>query len=466
MKEFMDQDFLLETPTAQKLYHDYAEKQPIIDYHCHVDPKEIFENRRFENIYQTWLEGDHYKWRVMRSNGVEERYITGDASEREKFQKFAEALPKAIGNPMYHWCHLELRTYFGYQGVLNGETAQEVWDLSEKKLKEDGMDVRGIIRQSNVAMIGTTDDPTSTLEWHKRLKEDASFQATVAPSFRPDKALNIEKPGWKAFLQELGASAGVEITSLETLEQALKNRMDAFTQAGCRAADHGLDYVPYREASRQDVDAILQKGLTDEAVTLEETEQFKTALLVFCAEQYAKMGWVMQIHYNCMRNPNSAMFAKLGPDCGFDCMNNVNCGGALYALLDRLYRTGSLPKTILYSLNPGENEMLDTMIGAFQGTEAAGKLQHGSAWWFNDNKTGMQDQLISQANLSLLGNFIGMLTDSRSFLSYTRHAYFRRILCNLVGGWIENGEYPADMAAAGALIEDICYHNAKRYFGL
>ena len=336
MKEFMDQDFLLETPTAQKLYHDYAEKQPIIDYHCHVDPKEIFENRRFENIYQTWLEGDHYKWRVMRSNGVEERYITGDASEREKFQKFAEALPKAIGNPMYHWCHLELRTYFGYQGVLNGETAQEVWDLSEKKLKEDGMDVRGIIRQSNVAMIGTTDDPTSTLEWHKRLKEDASFQATVAPSFRPDKALNIEKPGWKAFLQELGASAGVEIASLETLEQALKNRMDAFTQAGCRAADHGLDYVPYREASRQDVDAILQKGLTDEAVTLEETEQFKTALLVFCAEQYAKMGWVMQIHYNCMRNPNSAMFAKLGPDCGFDCMNNVNCGGALYALLDRL----------------------------------------------------------------------------------------------------------------------------------
>ena len=466
MKEFMDQDFLLETPTAQKLYHDYAEKQPIIDYHCHVDPREIFENRRFENIYQTWLEGDHYKWRVMRSNGVEERYITGDASEREKFQKFAEALPKAIGNPMYHWCHLELRTYFGYQGVLNGETAQEVWDLSEKKLKEDGMDVRGIIRQSNVAMIGTTDDPTSTLEWHKRLKEDASFQATVAPSFRPDKALNIEKPGWKAFLQELGASAGVEITSLETLEQALKNRMDAFTQAGCRAADHGLDYVPYREASRQDVDAILQKGLTDEAVTLEETEQFKTALLVFCAEQYAKMGWVMQIHYNCMRNPNSAMFAKLGPDCGFDCMNNVNCGGALYALLDRLYRTDSLPKTILYSLNPGENEMLDTMIGAFQGTEVAGKLQHGSAWWFNDNKTGMQDQLVSLANLSLLGNFIGMLTDSRSFLSYTRHAYFRRILCNLVGGWIENGEYPADMAAAGALIEDICYHNAKRYFGL
>lgn len=466
MKTFMDENFLLETPTAQTLYHQYAEEMPIIDYHCHVDPKEIFENRRFQNIYQTWLEGDHYKWRVMRANGVDERYITGDASEREKFQKFAEALPRAIGNPMYHWCHLELRTYFGYTGVLNGQTAQEVWELSEKKLAEDGMDVRGIILQSNVAMIGTTDDPTSTLEWHKRLKEDPDFSVTVAPSFRPDKALNLEKPGWKEFIAELGASAGLEICSLDTLEQALKNRMDSFNAAGCHAADHGLDYVPYREASRSEVEAVFQKNFGGNAVTTEEAEQFKTALLVFCAEQYTRMGWAMQIHYNCMRNPNSAMFQKLGPDCGFDCMNNVNCGGALYALLDRLYRTDILPKTILYSLNPGENEMLDTMIGAFQGTEVAGKLQHGSAWWFNDNKTGMQNQLSSLANLGLLGNFIGMLTDSRSFLSYTRHAYFRRILCNLAGGWIENGEYPADMETAGKLIQDICYNNAKRYFNL
>lgn len=466
MKTFMDENFLLETPTAQTLYHQYAEEMPIIDYHCHVDPKEIFENRRFQNIYQTWLEGDHYKWRVMRANGVDERYITGGASEREKFQKFAEALPRAIGNPMYHWCHLELRTYFGYTGVLNGQTAQEVWDLSEKKLAEDGMDVRGIIRQSNVAMIGTTDDPTSTLEWHKRLKEDTAFSVTVAPSFRPDKALNLEKPGWKEFIAELGASAGLEICCLGTLEQALKNRMDAFNAAGCRAADHGLDYVPYREASRSEVEAVFQKSFAGNAVTTEEAEQFKTALLVSCAEQYTRMGWAMQIHYNCMRNPNSAMFQKLGSDCGFDCMNNVNCGGALYALLDRLYRTDILPKTILYSLNPGENEMLDTMIGAFQGTEVAGKLQHGSAWWFNDNKIGMQNQLSSLANLGLLGNFIGMLTDSRSFLSYTRHAYFRRILCNLVGGWIENGEYPADMETAGKLIQDICYNNAKRYFNL
>ena len=466
MKAFMDKDFLLTTPTAQTLYHDYAAQMPIIDYHCHVDPKEIFEDRRFANIYQVWLEGDHYKWRVMRSNGVDERFITGDAPEREKFQKFAEALPRAIGNPMYHWCHLELRTYFGYTGILNGDTAQEVWELSEKKLAEPDLSVRGIIRQSNVAMIGTTDDPTSSLEWHKKLAEDDSFQTVVAPSFRPDKALNIEKAGWKAFLVELGQSAGVEIESMDSLEQALENRMHAFGQAGCRAADHGLDYVPFRKAERSQVEAILQKGLKGEAVSLEEAEAFKTSLLVFCGRRYAEMDWVMQIHYNCMRNPNSAAFAKLGPDMGFDCMNNVNCGGALYALLDTLYAAGKLPKTILYSLNPSENEMLDTMIGAFQGPEAAGKLQHGSAWWFNDNKTGMATQLTSLANLSLLGNFIGMLTDSRSFLSYTRHAYFRRILCELVGGWIENGEYPAGLETAGGLIQDICCNNAKRYFRL
>ena len=466
MKAFMDRDFLLTTPTAQRLYHEHAAKMSIIDYHCHVDPREIFEDRRFENIYQVWLEGDHYKWRVMRSNGVEERYITGGAPEREKFQKFAEALPRAIGNPMYHWCHLELRAYFGYEGVLNGDTAQEVWDLSVKKLAEPGMSARGIIRQSNVAMVGTTDDPTSSLEWHRRLAEDETISTVVTPSFRPDKALNIEKPGWRDFLAELGRSAGVEVKDLDSLEEALERRMEAFDQAGCRAADHGLDYVPYRPMSRERVEAVMEKGLNGQAVTVEEAEAFKTELLLFCARHYHDMEWAMQIHYNCMRNPNSAMFTRLGPDSGFDCMNNVNCAGSLYALLDELYRDDALPRTILYSLNPGENELLDTMIGAFQGPGVPGKLQHGSAWWFNDNKTGMREQLVSLANLSLLGNFIGMLTDSRSFLSYTRHAYFRRILCELVGGWIENGEYPADLDRAGALVEDICYHNAKRYFRL
>lgn len=462
----MDRDFLLKTETAKVLYHDYAAKMPIIDYHCHVDPREIFEDRRFENIYQVWLEGDHYKWRVMRSNGVEERYITGDAPEREKFQKFAEALPKAIGNPMYHWCHLELRTYFGYDGVLNEDTAQEVWDLSVKKLAEADMGVRGILRQSNVAMVGTTDDPTSDLVWHKRIADDPTISTVVAPSFRADKALNIEKPGWAGFLAELGRVSGVEVKDLDSLEGTLGQRMEAFDAAGCRAADHGLDYVPFRPAERGQADAIMKKALAGQPVIPEEAEQFKTALLLFCARRYASLDWVMQIHYNCMRNPNSAMFARLGPDSGFDCMNNVNCAGALYALLDALYADNALPRTILYSLNPGENELLDTMIGAFQGPGIPGRLQHGSAWWFNDNKTGMRDQLTSLANLGLLGNFIGMLTDSRSFLSYTRHAYFRRILCELVGGWIENGEYPADLEQAGALIEDICYRNAKRYFRL
>lgn len=466
MKAFMDRDFLLTTPTARELYHDHAAKVPIIDYHCHVDPKEIYEDRRFANISQVWLEGDHYKWRVMRSNGVEERYITGEASEREKFQKFAEALPRAIGNPMYHWCHLELRTYFGYEGVLNGETAQEVWDLSEKKLAEAGMSVRGIIRQSNVAMVGTTDDPTSDLEWHKRLAADESIATVVAPSFRPDKALNVEKAGWRDFLAELSRSSGLEVRDLSTLEAALEQRMKVFDEAGCRAADHGLDYVPFRRGSREQADAIMRKALDGHAVSTEEAEIFKTELLLFCARRYHDLDWVMQIHYNCVRNPNTVMYYKLGPDSGFDCMNNVNCSGALYALLDALYADGALPRTILYSLNPGENEVLDTMIGAFQGPGIPGKLQHGSAWWFNDNKTGMREQLTSLANLSLLGNFIGMLTDSRSFLSYTRHAYFRRILCDLVGGWIENGEYPADMTQAGELIEDICYRNAKRYFRL
>ena len=466
MKNFMDKDFLLDTPTAQTLYHECAETLPIIDYHCHVDPREIYEDRRFTNIYQTWLESDHYKWRLMRSNGVEEHYITGNASEREKFQKFAEALPRAIGNPMYHWCHLELKTYFGYEGVLNGETAQEIWDLSVKKLADPDMTVRGIIKKSNVAFIGTTDDPTSTLEWHKKLAADPTFQTACKPSFRPDKALNIEKPGWRSFLHELSAVSGIEIVDYASLKQALTQRMSYFSEVGCRAADHGLDYVPYVPAAENELETIMQKGLRGEVVAAIEVDAFKTALVLFCAAQYASLGWVMQIHYNCMRNPNSAMLAKIGPDTGFDSINTTSRADALYRLLDTLYAANTLPRTVLYSLDPNENELLDTMLGAFQGTEVPGKIQHGSAWWFNDTKTGMSAQLTSLANLSLLGNFIGMLTDSRSFLSYTRHAYFRRILCRLIGAWVENGEYPADMKMLGCLVGDICYHNAKRYFGL
>ncbi len=466
MKQFLDENFLLGSETARQLYHSYAAQMPIADYHCHVSPKEIYENKRFENIYQVWLAGDHYKWRVMRSNGVDEYYITGGATEREKFQKFAEALPKAIGNPMYHWCHLELKNYFGYNGILNGDTAEEVWQLTEKALSAPEMSVRGLIEKSGVAFIGTTDDPIDSLEWHKKIMEDDSFKTVVAPSFRPDKALNIEKAGWREYITALSAASGIEINSLASLKAALKDRIEFFDKHGCKASDHGLDYMVYTAASDAYVGQIMQKGLVGEEVTSAEAEAFKTNLLVFCAGEYKRLGWVMQLHYNCLRNPNSKMFQKLGPDTGFDCIGPMGGARETAQLLDKLESTDSLPKTILYSLDGGDNAFLDTIIGAFQGTEVAGKLQHGSAWWFNDNKTGMREQLISLANLSLLGNFVGMLTDSRSFLSYTRHEYFRRILCELIGEWVENGEYPADMKTLGGIVQDICFNNAKRYFGL
>ncbi len=466
MKKFLDKDFLLQTETAQNLYHNYAEQMPIIDYHCHVSPKEIFENKQFKNIYEVWLSGDHYKWRMMRSDGVEEYYITGDAPQREKFQKFAEALPKAIGNPMYHWCHLELKKYFGYEGTLNGDTAEEVWQLAEEKLKDPAMYVRGIIAQSNVSFIGTTDDPVDTLEWHQKLKADASFSTVVAPTFRPDKALNIEKESWKAYIQTLSAVSGIQITSVGSLKAALQARIAHFDACGCKASDHGLDYIFYRQESSDDVEEIMKKALSDEKLSLAEVEAFKTDLLLFCAEEYAKRGWVMQLHYNCLRNPNSKMFRQLGPDTGFDCIGPAPSAQTLPKLLDALYCKDALPKTIIYSLDESDNTFIDTIIGAFQGPETAGKLQHGSAWWFNDNKTGMEQQLISLANLSLLGNFVGMLTDSRSFLSYTRHEYFRRILCNLIGNWVENGEYPNSEKDLEQIITGICYNNAKRYFNL
>lgn len=466
MKQFLDKDFLLTTETAQRLYHTYAGELPIIDYHCHVSPKEIWEDQRFQNITELWLAGDHYKWRLMRSNGVDEYYITGGADPYEKFEKFASLMPKAIGNPMHHWCHLELKNYFGYEGILSADTAREVWELCEKKLKEKDMSVRGIITKSNVAFIGTTDDPVDSLEYHKLLSDDDSFRTVVAPSFRPDKALNIDKAGWKEYIARLSEVSRVEICDLASLKRALSARIAYFAEVGCRASDHGLDRMVYAEASESEIDALIARGLRGERVTADEAEALKTELLVHCAAEYVRRGFVMQLHYNCMRNPNTAAFATLGPDSGFDCIGPNNGSRKLASLLDKLNREGCLPKTVIYSLDPADNAFIDTLIGAFQGTEIAGKLQHGSAWWFNDNKEGMRDQMISLANLSLLGNFIGMLTDSRSFLSYTRHEYFRRIVCELVGEWVENGEYPNDEKALKEIVEGICYTNAKRYFGL
>lgn len=464
MERFLSENFLLNTETARRLYSKYAVDMPIIDYHCHVSPKEIYEDKKFENITQLWLSGDHYKWRLMRSNGVDEYYITGDAPDKEKFLQFSRMLPKAIGNPMYHWCHLELKNYFGFEGTLSEKTAEEVWELCNEKLKN--MSVRSIIKQSNVAFIGTTDDPVDSLGYHKLIAEDDSFDTVVAPSFRPDKALNIDKAGWREYIAKLSEVTGIEICSLETLKRALSDRIEYFDAHGCRASDHGLDFMIYAEASAEELDALIGRGVIGEKISTAEAEALKTELLLHCAREYARLGWVMQLHYNCMRNPNTKMFEQLGADVGFDTIGANNGSHKLARVLDRLFYEGALPKTIIYSLDPGDNASIDTIIGAFQGTEAEGKIQHGSAWWFNDNKQGMRDQLVSLANLSLLGNFVGMLTDSRSFLSYTRHEYFRRILCALIGEWVENGEYPDDDELLGEIVSGICYRNAKNYFKL
>lgn len=465
MKAFMDEDFLLETPTAKKLYHEFASQVPILDYHCHIDPKEIAEDRQFENITQVWLGGDHYKWRQMRSNGVDEHYITGDAPDREKFQKWAETLSKAIGNPLYHWSHLELKRYFGYDGYLNGDTAEEVWNLCNEKLKQPDMSARNLVKRSGVTLLCTTDDPADDLRYHKIIREDESFDVQVLPAWRPDKAMNIEKPDYTGYLSRLGDAAGMKISSFADLKAALSKRMEFFAENGCRVADHGLVYLMYVPASDDEVEAIFKKRLAGEALTDEEELKFKTSFMLFAGRENHRMNWVMQLHYGCKRDNNRAMFEKLGPDTGYDCINDHTPGAQVADYLNALAETDELPKTILYSLNPADNASIGTIIGCFQNSDAIGKIQQGSAWWFNDNKTGMIDQMTSLANLGLLSNFVGMLTDSRSFLSYTRHEYFRRIMCNLIGGWVENGEYPADYKTLEEIVKGISYYNAVRYFG-
>lgn len=465
MKQFMDKDFLLSTPTAQELYRNYAAKVPVLDYHCHINPQEIAEDRTFENITQVWLGGDHYKWRQMRSNGVEEKYITGNASDREKFQKWAETLEKAIGNPLFHWSHLELQRYFGYTGVLNSDTAEKVWNLCNSKLQEPSMSVRNLILQSNVTLICTTDDPVDDLKWHQILAEDETFPVQVLPAWRPDKAMNLEKPDYGQYLENLSNAADMDIQSFEDLKRALRSRMEFFHQMGCRASDHALEYVMYVPAKDEDIEAIFQKRLNGNEITKEEELKFKTAFMLFVAFEYKKLGWAMQLHYGCRRDNNTEMFKKLGPDTGYDCINNYTPSGQMAEFFNALHKTASLPKTIIYSLNPNDDEAIGTLLGCFQNSDAVGKIQQGSAWWFNDHKTGMIKQLTSLANLGLLGNFIGMLTDSRSFLSYPRHEYFRRILCELIGSWVEDGEYPKDLKTLEKIIKGISYNNAVRYFG-
>jgi len=465
MQAFMDKDFLLNTETARTLYHEVSAKCPVIDYHCHINPREIYEDRQYENITQVWLGGDHYKWRLMRCAGVPEKYITGkETTDYEKFCKWAEVVGKGIGNPLYHWSHLELRNFFGYQGALSAKTADEVWNLCNEKLQSAEYSVRNLIAMSNVETICTTDDPIDNLEWHQKLAADETFKTAVLPAWRPDKAMNLEKPEYLDYLAKLADVSGVEIKTFEDLKAAIIKRMEYFHANNCILSDHGLNYVAYQPATAEEVEAIFAKRLAGEAVTAEEQGKFKTAFMMFVAKEYVKLGWIMQLHYGCRRDNNLTMYAKLGPDTGFDTINNYAPVEELAAFLGALESEGALPKTILYSLNPNDNAAIGTLAGCFQTDEAVSKIQHGSAWWFNDHFQGMTDQLTSLANLGYLAGFVGMLTDSRSFLSYPRHEYFRRILCRLIGNWVEEGMFPNDMDLLSEIVRGVSYQNAKTYF--
>ncbi len=477
MKAFMDRDFILETETAKHLFHDYAERLPLVDYHCHLSPREIYEDRRFQNIVEVWLggvqsdgsyAGDHYKWRMMRSNGIDESYITGTQDPYARFVKLAEALEMAIGNPMYHWCHLELQQFFGITEPLTAESAPRIWEKCNDLLQNGpDMSARGLIRKANVAFIGTTDDPIDDLCWHEKIANDPTITVKVCPSFRPDKAVNIHKDGFLSYMAQLAASVGKQ--SLDTLQEvcdALLVRLEYFHARGCCASDHGLDYVPYCAGSYEEANAAYQKALAGEALSVRECELYQTAVLTCLGKAYHRLGIVMQLHYSCMRNNNQRIFKLQGPDTGVDAIGQNTCGINIAQLLSCLDEAGSCPRTILYSLNPIDNAQLGSIIGCFQDSSIPGKIQHGSAWWFNDTKSGMEDQMRSLANLGLLGNFIGMLTDSRSFLSYARHDYFRRILCNLIGNWVEKGEYPNNEASLKKIVEGVSYYNAARYFSL
>lgn len=441
MKPFMNSDFLLSTDTAQRLYHEYAKDMPIFDYHCHLSPKEIAENRQFKDLAEIWLEGDHYKWRAMRTAGVEEHFITGEASNFEKYQKWATVVPQCIGNPIYHWVHLELKRPFGLTDtIFSPKTAQSVWEHCNACLSETEYSARGIMKQMNVVMAGTTDDPIDSLVYHRQIAEDKSFDVEVTPTFRPDRVFKIERTDFVEYIAKLGEQAGSKINSFSELKQVLLTRLAHFDAHGCKAADHGIEIVRYAPIpADNELDRILQRRLSGHTLSEVEIAQFSTAVQVWLGKQYHKLGWVMQYHIGAIRNNNSRMFKLLGADAGFDSIGDRNYAEQLSALLDQMERTDQLPKTILYCLNPRDNEMIGTMIGNFQGGGVAGKIQFGSGWWFNDQKDGMERQLQQLSQLGLLSQFVRMLTDSRSFLSYTRHEYFRRILCEMLGKWVENG---------------------------
>ena len=463
MKEFMGKDFLLSNETAKHLYHDYAEKMPIIDYHCHISQKEIYDNKQFSTITEVWLGGDHYKWRQMRANGIDEKYITGDASDLDKFKAWAKTLSHLIGNPLYHWSHLELQRYFGIYEPLTEDNAEEIFNKCSEVLKT--LTVRKILEDSKVNIVCTTDDPCDDLATHKLLQEDKTMKTLVVPCFRPDKANNIEKIDYLDYVKKLETASGMSIKSFKDLCAAIDSRIEFFASMGCRASDHALEYVMYEPASEEKVEEIFAKRLGGEMVTRKEELIFKTAFMRHLASVYTKKGWAMQLHYGCKRDNNKKMFDILGPDTGYDTINNYAPSSEMADFLNSLNVEGNLPRTIIYSLNPNDNAAIVTTMNCFQGDGIKGKLQHGSAWWFNDHKKGMQEQMETLANDGMLANFIGMLTDSRSFLSYTRHEYFRRILCDFIGTLVENGEYPNDDKVLKEIVEDISYNNAVNYLG-
>jgi len=450
----INNDFMLYNDTAKKLYHDFAEDKPIIDYHCHLVPKMIADDYRFEDAYDLFLGGDHYKWRQMRSFGIDENYITGDADRYQKWLGFARVMPYLIGNPLYHWTALELKRYFDIDEPLTEDSAERIWNKVNDCLKDASFSAKSLIRKSNVEIICTTDDPADDLRYHASLREEG-FETKVLPTFRPDKLTNIDKDDFLSYINANG------IDSYESLMLWIDNRIAFFHDNGCRLSDHALEYVPF---ALGDAKAVFGKKMSGKDITPDEVDVFKTAVLARCAQNYSRLGWTMKLHIGALRNNNKRMFDLLGPDTGFDSINDLCIAEKLSAFLGNLDYNNILPKTILYTLNPKDNYVLGTMLGNFQQGPTASKIQFGSGWWFNDNRDGMEQQMRALANLGVLGKFVGMLTDSRSFVSYPRHEYFRRILCNMLGSWVEMGEYPQDYDSVGKIVEGICHDNAKEYF--
>jgi len=463
---FMDRDFLLENETAKKIYHEYAAKVPIIDYHCHIDAAEILENKRFSDLSEAWLAGDHYKWRLMRANGIAEKNITGNASAYDKFTAFAETMPRCPGNPVYHWTHLELQRFFMCNKPLCPETAKEIWDSCNKQLNNnENLRVRGIIESMSVEAVVTTDDPIDELESHKKLAQDDSFKTKVLPGWRPGVVMEIESDDFIDYITKLSDLTNIQINDFSTLKYALLKRLDYFSKAGCKTADHGIRQLIYAPAPDDKINDIIRKRINNEKPTPEEAAQYLYALMLFFGKEYAKLGWVMELHVGVMRNINTAMYKKIGANTGFDSIDPDARIGDLACYLNDLNTTGFLPKTLLFSINPNYDPAVNTLAGSFPQEGIRSKVQQGSAWWFNDTFYGMEQQIKSFAEGGVLANFIGMLTDSRSFLSYPRHEYFRRILCNIIGGWVDAGKYPSDMKHLETIVKDISYNNAKTFFG-